>query len=62
MKAAVHGKHLQALPLVLNSGVTANSGEELAKLNANGALGSSIPAIIPTQDPEVFYQVNPAVK
>lgn len=42
--------------------VTATSGADLAKLNASGALASSIPAIIPTQDPEVFYQVNPVKK
>jgi hypothetical protein len=53
---------LTSIAVGANSGVTAASGEELAKLNANGALGSSIPAIIPTQDPEVFYQVNPSVK
>jgi hypothetical protein len=53
---------LTSIALGSNSGVTADSGKALAQLFADGALASSIPAIIPTQDPEVFYQVNPAVK
>lgn len=53
---------LTSIALGSNSGVTANSGKALAQLFAGGSLASSIPAIIPTQDPEVFYQVNPAVK
>jgi hypothetical protein len=52
-------QYLTSIGLGARGMVTATSGAELAKLNAQGSLASSIPAIIPTQDPEVFYQVNP---
>lgn len=55
-------KYLTSIALGTNSGITADSGQALANLNAQGSLTSSLPAIIPTQDPEVFFQVNPAVK
>lgn len=55
-------KSLTSIAIGSNSGITALSGADLVKLSATGALGPSLPAIIPTQDPEVFYQVNPAVK
>lgn len=55
-------KYLVSIGLGAGGMVTATSGDDLSKLNAAGALTSSIPAIIPTQDPEVFYQVNPAPK
>ena len=53
---------LTSIALGTNSGVTATTGKELVALRQKGALGASIPAIIPTQDPEVWYQVNPAAK
>jgi hypothetical protein len=55
-------QYLTSLSIGTNAMVTATSGNDLAKLNAAGALSSSIPAIIPTQDPEVFFQVNPTSK
>ena len=42
--------------------ITATSGDDLANLFASGAVTGSPPAIIPTQDPEVYFQVNPAPK
>ena len=55
-------QYLTSLAIGTNAMVTATSGNDLAKLNAAGALSSSLPAIIPTQDPEVFFQVNPTSK
>jgi len=42
--------------------IVAKSGKELVDLVNAKALKSNIPAIIPTQDPEVYYQVNPSRK
>jgi len=53
---------LTSISLGTNSGVTATSGKELVKLKNQGSIGPSIPAIIPTQDPEVWFQVNPTAK
>jgi hypothetical protein len=53
---------LTSISLGTNSGVTAQTGKELVRLKTQGAIGPSIPAIIPTQDPEVWFQVNPTAK
>jgi hypothetical protein len=61
-KASSGGGSWQFLAsLGLGSGgmITAASGKDLVNLFNNGSLGSSIPAIIPTQEPEVYFQVNP---
>jgi hypothetical protein len=55
-------QYLSSLSIGTNAMITATSGNDLAKLSAAGALSSNIPAIIPTQDPEVFFQVNPTAK
>lgn len=52
--------HLVSIGIGDNSLVVADTGEELAKLWAAGSLKSNIPMVIPTQDPEIFFQVNPS--
>ena len=55
-------KFLTSISIGTNSMITATSGDDLANLFASGAVTGSPPAIIPTQDPEVYFQVNPAPK
>ena len=53
---------LTSISLGTDAGVTAQTGKELVKLKQQGAVKSELPAIIPTQDPEVWFQVNPTAK
>lgn len=53
---------LSSIAIGTRAMVTVQSGEELVKLYNSGALSPSLPAIIPTQEPEVFFQINPVAK
>lgn len=50
---------LTSLGLGTGGMITAESGADIVKLYNSGSLSPNIPAIIPTQEPEVFFQVNP---
>lgn len=55
-------EYLSSISLGSRAMVTATSGEDLVKLYTSGALGSSKPAIVPTQPTDTFFQVNPTAK
>jgi len=42
--------------------ITASSGESMVKLMAGASIKKSLPAIIPTQGTDTFFQVNPTAK
>lgn len=54
--------HLVSMSIGTMSFIIATNGEDLANLNAQGAIARSVPYIIPTQAPEIFFQVNPTAK
>jgi len=55
-------EYLTSMGLGTGGMVTATSGGDLSKLYSMGALAENKPMIIPTQQTDVFFQVNPMAK
>jgi hypothetical protein len=64
-KASTGGGNWQFLSSIgigTGSMITVESGKELVNLFNNDVLSSNLPAIIPTQEPEIYFQINPRAK
>ena len=55
-------QYLTSIGIGAGSLITVSSGAELVKIYNDGALSSNVPAVIPTQGTDTFFQVNPRAK